>query len=200
MKVLRKIARELIRQSRSASPNLHTKGLTLIEVVIAIGLFGLMASALVTVVGQTKSVTTSSELRNKASRYAEEAMEIVRRTRDEKKDNWYDFLAMACPNTGEIDGGCYSLDNGSLRRNYETTDYQGRTVIDCNSQANDSNGSDFLCGQNIAGTPFMRYIYFYNDPSVTDYGTSKVKVTVVVSWMEKGREEKIKQESFLTGW
>lgn len=199
MKVLRKIARELIRQARI----LHTKGLTLIEVVIAIGLFGLMASALVTVVGQTKSVTTSSELRNKASRYAEEAMEIVRRTRDEKKDNWYDFLAMACPNTGgieDIDGGCYSLDSGSLRRNYETTDYQERVVIDCNSQANDSNGSDFLCGQNIAGTPFTRYIYFYNDPSVTDYGTSKVKVTVVVFWMEKGREEKIKQESFLTGW
>lgn len=63
-------------------------GLTLIETAVGIGLLLLIGGALVTLGLQALSAANSAKLKNQATLYAQEGLELVRRTRD-TQDNFF---------------------------------------------------------------------------------------------------------------
>ncbi len=82
------------------------KGETLVEVLVALGIITVVASALVGVVVTSMGNTRFSKDQNQATQYAQEGMEIVRQKRD---DDYAAFRAIAT-GTYCLDGGSTTLD------------------------------------------------------------------------------------------
>jgi len=78
------------------------RGETLVEVLVALGIITVVASALVGVVVTSMGNTRFSKDQNQATQYAQEGMEIVRQKRD---DGYVAFRNIAT--------GTYCLDGGS---------------------------------------------------------------------------------------
>lgn len=83
-----------------------TKGQTLIEVLVALGVAGLVLSAIGVSIGSALNNTQFSKNQNTASQYAQEGMEQVRKLRDSQ---WATFSGLV-PSNGVSD---YCLDQGS---------------------------------------------------------------------------------------
>lgn len=62
------------------------KGQTLIEVVVAIGIFGVVMVAISTIIISSLSNVQYSKYQNQATQYAQQGMEVIRNWRDTKFD------------------------------------------------------------------------------------------------------------------
>ena len=98
------------------------KGQTLIEVLVALGLIGVVATALAGLVVISMGGTRNSKNQNLATQYAQEGMEVIRQRRDN------DYVAFR-----GIVTGTYCLDAGSITLN-----------PDCTTANITANGNNFL--------------------------------------------------------
>lgn len=171
---------------------MKSRGFTLLEVITAIFILTVGVGGAFSLIHQTLSVASLSELKLTGSYLVQEGMEIVRNIRD---SNWLE--QRASPSTPWDNGltGCQSpnccegdYDDTSLTSpsscNYDDLSY-------LNIDANDfySYSTDIP----ITPTKFKRKISI--EPEA-----NKIKVTVEVLWEERGRIHNVKALEYLTNW
>ncbi len=136
----------------------YQKGMTIIEVIIAMAVLAVIGGALIGLVGQITSANNSAIQRNRAVGYAGQAVEQVRSFRI---TNSLGFSGLA--SRGTPSGTCYG------------------DVSDPNNPWPGSSCTLACPGQTpIAGTNFYHWV------KITSTGSSKVEVLSTVLWIEKG--------------
>ena len=160
---------------------MKSRGFTLLEVIIAIFILTVGVGGAFSLIYQTLSVASLSELRLTGAYLAQEGMEVVRNIRDK---TWLE------KRTGPAIMWDEYLPVGSWKADYLTQNlnnpYNGTFLnIDANGFYSYS-----------AGTPtkFKRKILI-EKPEV-----DKIKVTVEVIWEERGRSHDVKVSEYLTNW
>jgi len=80
----------------------NSKGQTLIEVIVALGVIALVATAITTVMTSTLNNAEFSNDQSLATKYAQEAMEILHSVRDNNYTQFAKYNGNYCLNQGEI--------------------------------------------------------------------------------------------------
>lgn len=170
------------------------KGQSLLEIIIATAIIVTVITAVLGLVTQSLVASSSAKLKTQASFLAQEAMEIVHNIRDTnwKKvqawdtnfytgtDGWYTLVTFDPPPTANPPGT-----GTGWKLNFA-------------SSTETSDGSNI---PPLDGVTFTRYIYVTNDTN--NDGTpelDKRKVSVKVTWAEKGTTSKFETSSILTNW
>ena len=145
----------------------NEKGFTIIELVVTVFIFTSAVLAIYGFFASMISESNNSISRLKAVYLAQEGMEIVKNIRDNN------FLSGALWNNG-LDDGEYEVDYSNTSLSSFTSRY---LKVGSGGFYNYSSGTD---------TPFRRKIILKS--AVDDYGFEYVKVSVIVSWLEKRKE------------
>lgn len=171
---------------------MKSRGFTLLEVITAIFILTVGVGGAFSLIHQTLSVASLSELKLTGSYLAQEGMEIVRNIRD---SNWLE--QRTSPST--------SWDNGLTGCQFPMCcegDYDDTSLISLLSCNYDDlryiniDANDFYSySTDIPNTPtkFKRKILI--EPEA-----GKIKVTVEVIWEERGRSHNVKVLGYLTNW
>lgn len=159
-------------------------GMSMVEVVVAMGVLVLVGGALVALVLQAVAMSNSAKMRSIATRYAEEGMEIVRSIRGPQVD-WVSFVDSCTPSPVNgyyiTTGTTFHCDSGGILVSCDTF----IPVSDCGSLED-----------NVGYAKFKRIIRIVASGSPTD----SVSVTVTVSWKDQGKDRNIVLVSNLTKW
>jgi prepilin-type N-terminal cleavage/methylation domain-containing protein len=152
-------------------PLLSSRGVTLIESVVAIALAGVIITAVVAIAVSALSTSTLSKSRTTATRLAEEGQEVARATRD--KSNWDDFWATY------VGKPAWGIDtNLNL---VATSDYTV-TIPPC-----------------VNPCPFKRKVTIA-DASTPAGAQNRATVTISVTWVDRSLTQEVKLVSYLTKW
>ena len=160
---------------------MKSRGFTLLEVITAIFILTVGVGGAFSLIHQTLSIASLSELKLTGAYLAQEGMEIVRNIRDKA---WLE------KRTGPAIMWDEYLPVGNWKADYLT---QNLTQIYSGTLLNiDANG---FYGYS-AGTPtkFKRKILI-EKPEI-----DKIKVTVEVLWEERGRTHSVEVLEYLTNW
>lgn len=165
---------------------MKSKGFTLLEVIAAIFVLTVGAGAAFTLIQQTLISTSLVEDRFIASYLIQEGIEIVKNIRDTnwlEEDDWDEGL-----NTSECQNGCEA-------------DYTFTSQPDPSLPAFGSgrflniDGDDFYSYSAGTATKFKRKI------TISDGGEpDKMKVSVQVSWLERGRTHSLEALEYITNY
>jgi len=93
---------------------LFIRGQTLVELIIAVGVVGIVVMALISAVTASLRFSETSRFRSKGVKYAQEGIELARALRDSSP--WTDFLAYSGAGSASwcLNGsGVWSADSGS---------------------------------------------------------------------------------------
>lgn len=144
-------------------------GQTLLEIIVAVGVAVLLITGLV--VGTSVSLRTSQygQHRSKATKYAQEGIEIIRNIRD--REEWDTFIALDANSNGS------------------TTNCLGDDGIP-------SDGP--LCDPNLDTIYTRDVIFLFNDGGDIDGSNDRMEVTVTVLWLESGQPLDVRLDTYFT--
>jgi len=161
-------------------------GASLVEIVVAVGVVGILATALATGITRAMKNTQNTRMRSLGNKYMQESLEYARLARDL---NWQTFM---------------TLDNAGVGPTYYCVgkDISGFLDADGNLTVNSTSDLD-NCSGNIDLNPniFTRYVEFTWQPDGYD-PVDKMLVRSVVKWSEGSSDlNRISQaDLYLTKW
>ena len=198
----------------SKQKNISTMGFTLVETLVAIAIFSISITALLSVLG--KGILDASYAKDKvvATYLAEEGIEYMKNIRDtyvlygpHAQTGWDNFISdtlNTCRNGSGIIG-CKYDDTGSL--NYTAVSGNPKVFSQCNSGNNSACILDYNYGN------FGKYTYHVNGGPLSGFerriivsaaGSAptnrEIKVTSQVSWTKNGRTYTISFSDNLLKW
>jgi Tfp pilus assembly protein PilV len=164
------------------APLSSQRGATLVESIVAIALAGIIITAIVGLVTSAVATSTLSKSRTTATRYSEEGVEVARKNRD--RTPWQSFWNTYGPSVCRSAAPCHI--DSSL---------------------------NIVSGAGLSISPFARTVVI-TDVSAQTCGAGsgnyqgqqsnscvdRLKVTVSVTWIDKGRNQEVKLVSYLTTW
>ncbi|OGG10243.1 hypothetical protein A2154_04970 [Candidatus Gottesmanbacteria bacterium RBG_16_43_7] len=153
-----------------------SRGQSLVEVVVALGISILMISGIVVGVNTSMRTVRENRARSAADKLIQDALEIARKDRD---SNWIVFRAQEAK---------------WLCLNDNSTTFFG--LVDQSSQANARSNCI-----NIATTPGVSFIRYAHFEWVTVSSTEGMRVTVYVDWLkDTANWNSVSTSTFLTDW
>lgn len=154
-----------------------SRGATLVETLVAIALASVVLTAVVGMVVSAVSTSTLSKSRTTATRYAEEGVEVARKTRD--RTDWPTFFnTYVGISSWQVDPS-FNLTNGTglplppFQRSIRLTDASNQTCG--NSQGQNSGQQGNSC-------------------------VDRVQVVTRVTWQDKGKTQQVELVTYLTKW
>lgn len=168
--------------------NKMSRGFTLIEVLVATFIITVGIGAAIILVNQTTAFTQVTSSRLAASYLAQEGLEIVKNIRDTNLLKIHKGVEGVNWNSGltGCGGGCYNFDYRSQALP-DDTNCSGKAYLIVDS-------SFYKCSSAASLLRVQRKI------TITQVGSDVLKVSVEVSWQERGRSHKVTAQENLYQW
>jgi Tfp pilus assembly protein PilV len=161
----------------------ENSGMSLVEVVVAMGVLTLVGVALVTLVLQAVFAANSAKLRAMAIKYADEGMEVARAVRGQQT-NWATFVTSCASSPATnywVKGNSgFNCDNGILD--------------DCTPSPPDLCSASQHVATTLPGSLFIRTVNFQAN------GADTVNVTVLVTWKDRGQGREVRLKTQFSRW
>lgn len=170
---------------RSGPHSNMSKGFTLLEVIIALGIIGLGLIGVLTLVNFTISSGAVSASKLIAANLAQEGIEVIRNSRDSSA-NWADWYK--------------SISDGSYRASLNLANYKWLMIAEADPHQTklrfDSNTGLYFYAPVSQGslTLFSRAVTIVSGPNEEKQLMSEVR------WQERGRNYSLKVTSYLYNW